>query len=574
MEKHKTPQQKDNNEEWVFELIGEIAQTPFILNEEVAKLVHKLLPRPAWGVPLHFATTLIVPYILAVEFLPHNHWGEWVYDTFLDKGIPAASAILTAHAWWKVYRHPKEEWNPHGNARFATDTEVKRSALMKTTEGIVFGKIGRRLVVKPATEDGHAAIVAGSGLGKTKSVANPTLLRWPGSALVINIKGDISAATMEIRGAKQKVFDFNPEDPDHSSRYNPIDWIKDEMDAQEMARIIIPPQTGDNAYFSNTAQDILAAALLEGSYKKQTISEICRRVRTTPFADLIGELMESPFPGVADLAASGFEVPEKTLGNVIGELRRNVTLFATSKGIRKVCSSSDWTPETLEEGATIYLTVPEEKFTTYAKLFGLIFNQVIKHLTGRGEGKQPPVLLVMDEFAQLGKLTDFENRISTLRSRNVHCMIFLQDLSQVEKLYGVYGRRTIMSNCRYKLVLGIDDPDTGKYFTTFAGTRPAENKSKSIRNGEETENISEIGVPLVRVEEWRNLEKPILFPYALHPVKVDQVWVTETHWDPIMKRLLEKELRQLEKEVEKQSAEIVPFPDRKELPKAEGGDRQ
>jgi type IV secretion system protein VirD4 len=535
---------------------------PLDWNKKIAKALAEVLDDKARevGPLLHFAGSL-VPFGLLCT-LPQGP----IVGTIQWAALGLALAT-TAHATLTTYL-PYRPWQPHGNARFLKLWEVWASGLLpRSAEGIVLGKSGGRLVVKPATEDGHVLVTAGSGLGKTKSVAIPTLLRWPGSALVINIKGDISSATATVRGAYQRVVDFNPTDL-HTARYNPLALVKSPKDALELARTIVPTIKGDNAYFSIAAQDVLAAAILDGAANGLTLPEVALGCRMAPIEKLISALTQSQTPGVAQLVASVVGVPEKTLGGAMGELKNNLTLLATDQKLANALSGSDWTPQTLERGATVYLTVPEQDFSTYAPIFRIIYNQVMKHLTGRGEGKQPPVLLLLDEFAQLGKLHDFTERIATLRSRNVHCMVFIQDLSQVEELYGKNGRRTIMANCRYKLVLGVDDVETARYFSDLAGTQSVENISRSRRSSEEAETIGEIGVPLVRPEEWRNLKKPILFPFRSDPIRLNQVW---TNWDkgyvdPILGRHIERDLDQLNKQRVKLGNKIVDLPERTEQP--------
>jgi type IV secretion system protein VirD4 len=536
---------------------------PLDWNKKTAKALAEFLDDKARtaGPLLHLAGSLI-PFGLLSTLLP-----EGPITGTLQWATLGLALVATAHAAATGYL-PHKAWQPHGNARFLNLWEVWGTGLLpRSAQGIVLGKAGNRLVVKPATQDGHVLVTAGSGLGKTKSVAIPSLLRWPGSALVINIKGDISSATATVRAAHQRVIDFNPTDL-NTARYNPLAAIKSPRDALELARTIVPTLKGDNAYFSIAAQDVLAAAILDGAANGLTLPEVALGVRMAPIEKLISALMKSQTPGVPQLVASVVGVPEKTLGGAMGELKNNLTLLATDKHLANALSGSDWTPQTLERGATVYLTVPEQDFSTYAPIFRIIYNQVMKHLTGRGEGKQPPILLLLDEFAQLGKLHDFTERIATLRSRNVHCMVFIQDLSQVEELYGKNGRRTIMANCRYKLVLGVDDVETARYFSDLAGTRSAENISKSRRSAEEAETVGEIGVPLIRPEEWRNLKKPVLFPFQSDPIRVNQVW---TNWDkgdidPILGRHIERDLDRLNKQRAKLGNKIVDLPERLEQP--------
>lgn len=481
-----------------------------------------------------FIITLIVNIaVIYLIGLATGFFDEHIHLVYTSLGV----GFVTGIAGIIVYYQEREP-STFGTSRFATFPELEKMGLHGSS-GIVFGKMKNKLIEKPPKVDGHALIVGGSGMGKSKSVAIPTLMRWEGAAICVDIKGELSDVTRKLR-PKGKTYVFNPTLED-CAQYNPIKNVKDAQGAQEMARVLAPenPNASD-PFWNRTAQGVLAAALLEGYYRGQTLQQIAHFLMTEKPEEVIRQLSESFYPHVATLAGVG-NLPDKTLGSVFGELKSHLLMWATDPGVERSTSRSDWTAETLEEGATIYLSVPEHLLNQYRPLWTVIFSQVIEHLSQREEGQSPPILILMDEFAQLGKIPKFNESLATLRSRNVHMMVYIQSMSQLDEIYGNNGRKIISDNCRYKLILGASDVDTQKYFSDLSGQRTAQSVSDDFKRDFSQKRYSETGVPLLRPEEFGKLEKPILFSFRNYPAEVEQVWYDT---DPVLKAALKGQAKQ------------------------------
>lgn len=480
----------------------------------------------------------LVMFVVNIAFWFLVGWASGIFqelNTLLYTSFGVG--FVTGLAGVIVYYQDKRP-DTFGDARFATFQELKASNL-HGKNGIVFGKMKDKLIEKPPTVDGHVLICGGSGMGKSKSVAIPTLMRWEGAAICVDIKGELSDVTRSLR-PKGKTYVFNPTLQD-CAQYNPIENVKDAQGAQQMARVLIPePQNTNDPFWNRTAQGIFAAALLEGYYRGQTLQQIAHWLMTEKPEDVVKQLSESFYPHVATLAGVG-NLPEKTLGSVFGELKSHLLMWATDPGVERSTSRADWTAATLEEGATIYLSVPEHLLTQYRPLWTVIFSQVIEHLSQREEGQNPPILLLMDEFAQLGQIPKFNEALATLRSRNVHMMIFVQSMSQLDEIYGNNGRKIISDNCRYKLILGATDVDTQKYFSELSGQKTAQSVSDDYKRDFSQRRYSEQGVPLLRPEEFGKLKKPILFSFRNYPAEVEQVWYDT---DPVLKSAIKGQSRE------------------------------
>ena len=123
---------------------------------------------------------------------------------------------------------------------------------------------------------------------------------------------------------------------------------------------------------------------------------------------------------------------------------------------------------------------------------------------------------------RLSKINGLTNALATLRSRNVHIMGVIQSMAQLDSIYGQDQRKVIADNCRFKLVLSATDPETQKYFSDLAGQKTAMAKGITMGDGLiPNMSKSEQGTPLIRPEEWANLEKPILLAPKLQPVQLN-----------------------------------------------------
>lgn len=448
-------------------------------------------------------------------------------DSKEDIPVAVIFVVMMAMGIYKMFKVLKKIKNKlfltgqsetFGKARFSEVEEVIKTGLQGA--GIVFGKMGRKLITKPPKVEGHSLIVGGTGTGKSRGIVIPSLLKWEGSALVMDIKGELSKITSDRRTEYGKVYIFNPEGEGHC--YDPIKICTTIDQAQDLARTLIPlPEKGE-PFWSQSAQAILSAFVYEGAIKGYKLTDIAEKLCTSPITGLVEHCRKHEIREVKILASITYDLPEKTLGGVMGELKSKLITIATDPNIRRATQRADWTPETLEQGATIYLKVSEHLLDQYKDLLTVIISQILKHLSKREERKDPPILIALDEMPRLSKINGLTNALATLRSRNVHIMGVIQSMAQLDTIYGRENRKVIADNCRFKLVLSATDPETQKYFSDLAGQKTAMARGITVGAGI-MPNMSrnEQGTPLIRPEEWANLEKPVLLAPRLQPVQVD-----------------------------------------------------
>lgn len=401
-------------------------------------------------------------------------------------------------------------------------------------EGIIFGRSGLNTIAMPETEEGHVAVMGGAGTGKSSSVSIPTLLSWRGSVVVIDIKKELHAFTSSYREKEfnSNVYVFDPDD-DKCDCYDPLEQVKGLDGANELARNIIQAPTEGDKFWVNNARAILAASVLDGIDKRQIFSEICERVLMTQPVQLISELLECNNEQVRLLASACNGMPDKTLGGVFAELRVHLLIFASDEKIKRATRKTSWTPEVLEEGATVYFRISEKMLEQYKGLISCMIAQMFRYLTSREDGKQPAILMLLDELPRLGRVDGLIEAFGTLRSRNVHIVPMVQSLSDLDRHYGQTERKIILDNCSYKVILGIGDFDTQKYFSDLSGTDKVWQKSYNyggllgIKKGTTDSLVEEKIIKPERFGQLKQDAKTIVFGFK-EPMELYKIFWFKT----------------------------------------------
>lgn len=505
-------------------------------NEKIAKRMSESIPIGFCKIVHPLFTFIIFQFVGRLLYLPFQVLLAPVKGFVIFSGILsiirfAIIIIMVAIMIVLVYKAEQifgvSYENKHtsfGKARFSRLKEVLATGL--TGDGIVFGKLDNHLITKPPKVEGHTLIVGGTGTGKSRGVVIPTLFLWNESAFVIDIKGELSKITKANRAKFGKVYIFAPE-KENCSCYDPIKLCTTVEQAQTLARTLIPiPEKGDS-FWTRSAQGLLSAYVLEGARKGRTLTDIAYELCLRPIKDIVDHCRTNEIKEVKLLASTAYDIPDKTLGNLMAELKSHLLTIATDENIRKATSRSDWTPETLEENSTVYLQVSEHLLEQYKDLWTIIVNQVLRHLSKREENRGPSILIALDEMPRLSKIEGLTSALATLRSRNVHIVGIIQSMAQLDLIYGEHEKKVIADNCRFKFVLSATDPDTQKYFSDLAGQKTVLAQGKSV-GSDIIPNYSESeqGTPLIRPEEWANLDNPILFAPKLQPVPLKMAW-----WD-------------------------------------------
>lgn len=277
---------------------------------------------------------------------------------------------------------------------------LKNSFKRSKASGVIFGKNKFRLTYSPESIEGHCAVFGGTGSGKTSALLIPTLRKWRGTALVVDISGDIS---LNAETPSKLLLAPQNANTSHYSPFYSVDMAADDEERkerlQQLSFILIAdsPQDGDvTAFYKGEARKMLQAALIAYYFAGLDFVDICKQIVGSSFELLIEDISASGNE-LAERLISGFiGVNEKTLAATKQEVDKAILLFATNENVaRCVRRSSDEkqvNPATLEKNS-VYIVIDDVKLELYAPLLRLITAQTLEYLATRPNKSKPPILL-------------------------------------------------------------------------------------------------------------------------------------------------------------------------------------
>ena len=361
--------------------------------------------------------------------------------------------------------------------------------------GIIFGKKGKKVVFSLENSEGSVGVFAATGAGKTTSIGIPTLRSWHGSLFVIDISGDIEKNCPDIHDK----LTYAPGE-DNGCVYNIFGCIDDlpskeeQHEALEELVILLMPETADmndaGRFFLLNGRKILTAALIKGYDEGKDFIDICRSFITKGYQDLFHDIDESRNSEAISYINSFEGSSEQNTAGCKQAADGAIKLFAINHNMRSVKRPSpeetDIVPKLIEDHS-IFIKVPDDKLELYSPLLNIITSQVMQYISSRSvSNTSKTILMFLDEFASLR--ISAESIIAALRKyrkRKCRIMLLTQNLADLDMLYGNDTTRAIMSNLRFKVLLGgLAEPESQKYFAELIGYR--EVKKNSISHGEHT----------------------------------------------------------------------------------------
>ncbi len=365
--------------------------------------------------------------------------------------------------------------------------------------GTVSGTQGRIYAGKPMSKDGHILVIGGSGQGKTQGIVIPTMKTWTGSKIILDCKGDLHLHYAELyQGTGNSVNFFAPGTPEISCRYDPYELLREGGEdnlagnAGDLARILLPapPHTADPIWYES-AVALLTGAILYSIHMDQTFIDTISWVVSTTILEVLSTILESDDTEAKLFVKELSSVPKKVIRNIGMELSSLIPLIANS-AMRNAFSPDDihktlsWGKlNSLTEPLDTLLLIPEANLKQWEPMLRIMIEQLIRTLERRPartyqENELPPLLILLDEFARLGRVPSIKNGLTTLRSRGVTMSLIIQSLASLNELYGEAVSRVILDNCSYKAILGAGDVESCQYFSELVGTASAVQASISL----------------------------------------------------------------------------------------------
>jgi type IV secretion system protein VirD4 len=405
-------------------------------------------------------------------------------------------------------------------ARWARRGDLRPLGVRGAVPGrLVLGSSGRRLV---ATESRHSVLVFGpTQSGKTTGLAVPAILEWCGPVVATSVKGDLATATLGWRRRQGRCWVFDPSGTAGlgiSSGWSPIAEAGDWSGAQRVASWMVdatPARSGmsDGAFWFAAAAKQLAPLLLAARCGGTDMGAVVRWTNTDEW-DEPGDLLESAGQREAAVALLACASRDERIRSSVGTTLETVLAPFEDPTVIRATAGDDIDPARLLGGDhTLYLCGP-----TYeqARLQGLLASLVssvvaaaVERASTAGHPLDPPLLLVLDEAANIAPIRDLDALASTGAGLGIQLVTVCQDLAQFATRYGADRARTIANNHRAKLALsGVSDLGTLDLLSGLAGEQAVQEQSLTadLRDGRRTRSTSQAYRRLAPADEIRRIQ--------------------------------------------------------------------
>ena len=374
----------------------------------------------------------------------------------------------------------------YGSARWATRSEISRAGLL-AGKGVIIGQNAKLYLRHDGPE--HVLCFAPTRSGKGVGLVVPTLLTWPHSAIVHDIKGENWELTAGFRSRFSRTLLFDPTN-EASAAYNPLmevrRGINEVRDVQNIADVLVDPEGSleRRNHWEKTSHALLVGAILHVLYAEPDktlagvanfLSDPRRSIEATLTAMMhtphLGE--DGVHPVVASAARELLNKSENERSGVLSTAMSFLGLYRDPV-IAKVTRHCEWRIADLvaqDRPVTLYLVVPPSDISRTKPLIRLILNQLGRRLTEdlqEGDDRER-LLLMLDEFPALGRLDFFESALAFMAGYGMRAYLIAQSLNQIEKAYG--PNNAILDNCHVRIAFATNDERTAKRISEALGAK-------------------------------------------------------------------------------------------------------
>jgi len=430
----------------------------------------------------------------------------------------------------KKYRHGME----YGSARWGTPADIApymdkdffNNIPMTQTERITMSSRPKQ---PKYARNKNILVIGGSGSGKTRFFCKPSLLQAHSSYVCTDPKGTLLPEIGSfLERKKYRIKCLNLINFKKSMRYNPLAYIRSEKDILKLVNALIMNTKGEGEKSSEDfwvkAERLYYSALI--GYIWYEAPEEERNFIT--LLDLINaseareddETYQSPvdilFQQLEEKEPDHFAVKQyrkfkmaagKTLKSILISCGARLAPFDI-KELRDLMETDELELDTLGDSKTALFVIISDTDSTFNFVAALMYSQLFNLLCDKADdfygGRLPVhVRLILDEFANIGQIPNFDKLIATIRSREISASIILQSQSQLKTIYKD-AADTIVGNCDSTLFLGGKEKSTLKEISELLGKETIDSYNQSENRGAQTShglNYQKLGKELMTQDE-------------------------------------------------------------------------
>jgi type IV secretory pathway TraG/TraD family ATPase VirD4 len=346
------------------------------------------------------------------------------------------------------------------------------------------GRIHIGPVVMPANaEVKHCFVVGRPGTGKTVVMRQVIegIRRIGAKAIVYDFKGDYLSSFYD-----PNVGDliFNPLDT-RSVGWNLFSEIETTMDIDSISTSLIQPSISNSEPFWNDAARDVFAGLLRVLWASgaRTNKDIWAAI-TAPAIDIAKWLRDTPG------GERGFRYVEgassKQTISVLSVLMQFCKSFQFLAGMEGNFSLKRWVEDPTQKGI-MFVTSYADIADSLRPILSLMVDLVGRKLISMPNDYSRRLFFVIDEFGTLQRLSTIQQLLTLARSKGGSVWLGIQDIGQVDKLYGKEGRQTIVNACGSSVMMAVSDPDTARFLSDKIGEREYSSVDETLTMGVENE---------------------------------------------------------------------------------------
>jgi len=372
-------------------------------------------------------------------------------------------------------------------AGWATRRDVRDLVVAAPCIGrVTLGTAHRRML---AAERGHSVLVVGPTQSrKTSGFAIPAILEWQGPVIAASVKSDLARHTLDWRQRQGQVWVYDPTASTTlaAASWSPLQasvtWEGARRTAGSLTDVArsSPGSLADGAFWYATAAKLLAPLLFAAATSGKTMRDVVRWVDTQEIDEVFDMLTASGESSALQAARAAWGRDERqrsavyTTTETVIEVFADPAVAASESGATGSHLGGCVDPGRLLEGNdTLFLCAPAHDQRRLRPLFATLVTQVVEaayERSGRqGAPLDPPLLVVLDEAANVAPLAELDVLASTAAGHGVQLVTVWQDLAQLHARYGIKAG-SVVNNHRVKVFLsGIADPGTLEHASSLIG---------------------------------------------------------------------------------------------------------
>jgi type IV secretion system protein VirD4 len=381
------------------------------------------------------------------------------------------------------------------SARWASKRDLRPLRVSGAQRGrLILGRHGKRLI---AAEDRASVVVVGPSTVslKTTGFAIPSLLEWDGPVVATSVKSDLLLTTIKAREAKGKTMVFDPTKATGlgSVKATPLSACGEWRGAMRVAHWLASSSRASGAggledaeFWYTAAEKLLAPLLFAAAKSGGQMADVIRWLNEGEEAE--EEVSEKLTIAQAKDALGAWRAnwnrEERQRSSIYTTAETIIGAFADPR-VLDASSKAEYTPAELLDGRsnTLYLCAPaneqERLRTLFAAMLCELVSVVYESAAQTGKPLDPPLLIVLDEAANVAPIPDLDALASTGAGQGIQLVTVFQDIAQVNARYGTRAQ-TIVNNHRAKVFAsGIGDPDTLRYISEVVGQGEFQERRKT-----------------------------------------------------------------------------------------------